>query len=102
MARAATIVYLRAGDEFSVREYPAVGVGSTPAVSVDLVEGDRGEVWLHVSDPAAFDGLIAALAQAQDWLTGETSGQPSLPVVPEPEPVGNTGLTLHPLPVGEP
>jgi hypothetical protein len=51
-----------------------------------------------VSDPAAFDGLITALAQARDLLAAEVTGQAPLPVTPEP--VGNTGLTLSPLPVG--
>lgn len=99
MARASTIIYLRSGDDFPVREYPAAaGYASSARVGVDLVDSDQGAVWVQVSDPAAFDGLITALTQARDWLTAEVTGQAPLPAVPEP--VGDTGLSLHPLPVG--
>lgn len=98
MARAATIIYLRPGDTFPVREQPVERYRSAPSVSVDLVDVDQGAVWFQISEPAALDGLVAALVEARDWLAAEIAGQPSLPV--EPEPVGDTGLTLHPLPVG--
>ena len=101
MARASTILDLRPGDVFSVRQYPErdrPGYTFPAHVSVDLVDVDSGAVWVQVSDPAALDGLITSLVEARDWLAAEVAGQPSLPV--EPEPVGDTGLTLHPLPVG--
>jgi hypothetical protein len=99
MASAAVIVNLRPGDDFPVREYPADDrFMSSPHVAVDLVDSDQSTVWVRVSDPAAFDGLITAMAQARDWLAAEISSQVPLPVAPEP--VGNTGLTLGPLPVG--
>ena len=101
MARSSTIVYLRPGDGFPVREfYPADQrhQASRARVSVDLVDADQGAVWVDVTDPTSLDGLITALAEAQDWLAAEATGQARLPV--DPEPVGDTGLTLHPLPMG--
>ena len=99
MASASVIVNLLPGDGFPVREYPADDrFKSKPQVTVDLVDSDQGAVWVRVSDPAALDGLIAALARARDWLAAEVTGQSPLPVAPEP--VGDSGLTLHPLPVG--
>ena len=100
MARSSTIVYLRPGDGFPVREYPADQrhQASRARVSVDLVDADQGAVWVDVTDPTALDGLITALAEARDWLAAEATGQARLPV--DPEPIGDTGLTLHPLPVG--
>lgn len=99
MGRASVIVDLRAGDEFAVREHPKDDRYTFPPyVTVDLVDSDQRAVWVKVSDPAALDGLIAALAQARDWLAAEVTGQAPLPVAPEP--VGDNGLALHPLPVG--
>lgn len=97
MARASTSVYLRPGDRFGVREHPVDRYRTAPDVSVDLVDTEDGSaVWFLVEDPAALDGLISALTQARDWLAAEIAGQPALPA----EPVGDTGLTLGPLPVG--
>lgn len=100
MARAAVIVTLRPGDAFRVRKHPATDrAWSKPEVWVDLVNADQGAVWVTVTDPATFDGLLAALAQARDWLFTElASTQTPLPL--DPDPVGDTGLTLQPLPVG--
>ena len=100
MARAAVIVTLGPGDEFPVRKYPAGDRdGSKPHVSIDLVDVDNGSVWVTVFDPVVLGSLLGAVAQARDWLSAEAAGQSVLPV--EAEPVGDTGLTLHPLPVGE-
>ena len=85
MASASVIVNLRPGDGFPVREYPADDrFKSKPQVTVDLVDSDQGAVWVRVSDPAALDGLIAALAQARDWLAAEVRATGTEEVVPIP------------------
>ena len=79
--------------EFRVREFPSDGYRS-PFVSLEVAE----EVSVLVSDPAVLTALAELALSARTWLAAEVSGQAPLPV--EPVPVGDTGLTLHPLPVG--
>ena len=69
-------------------------------------EGHQATALLHigdltalVSDPAVLDTLAAAVAEARDRLTAEVTDQTPPPMVAEP--VGDTGLFLHPLPVGQ-
>ena len=65
-----------------------------------LVVLSLGELRLSVraDNLAVLDALGTAAVEARDWLIAEVAGQTRLPV--EAEPVGDTGLTLHPLPVG--
>ena len=71
--------------QFRLVDFPA-GPHAGPYVILHLGEG----VSLQVDQAATLDALAELVASAQSWLA--TAGSPVE--------VGNTGLTLHPLPVG--
>ena len=83
------------GDRVDVNTRPADEEIREATVFVHFGRG----VLLMFSDPESLAGLTAELVQARDWLAVEVSRQVPPPMVAEP--VGDTGLTLHPLPVGE-
>ena len=80
----AITVYPERG-QFRLVEFPA-GPHAGPYVNLHLGEG----VSLQVDQAATLDALAELVASAQSWLAAAGS----------PIEVGNTGLTLHPLPVG--
>jgi hypothetical protein len=90
-----------------------VGVDAPESIEVHThpaADGSRAAVFMEVSpgvsllfyDPAVLDALAGHLVRARDWLHTETTGQAPLPTDSEPESaqVGDTGLSLHRLPVG--
>jgi hypothetical protein len=90
-------VAVDASESIEVHTHPAAG-GSRTAVFVEVSAG----VSLLFYDPAVLDALAGHLVRARDWLHTETTGPALLPTDCEPEsaPVGETGLSLHRLPVG--
>ena len=94
MARLIASVDLAADDRIAVLPQPADHHG--PGFVV-LSLGEL-RVSVRAENLPALDALVTAAVEARDWLTAEVTGQSPLPT--DPEPVGDTGLTLHPLPVG--
>ena len=87
----------------------SVDAGDAVSVACQSANEDNGEttvlvnlspfLMVRINDPAVLDALVAQLTEARDWLTIEVTEQTPPPMVPEP--VGDTGLFLHPLPVGQ-
>lgn len=94
MAHLSMLVDLATGDQFEVLSHPADRHGAGFVV-LSLAEL---RVSVRAENLPALDALVTATVEARDWLTAEVAGQSSLPV--EAEPIGDTGLMLHPLPVG--
>ena len=82
-------------EEFDVQQYPSTSERPWPFIAVEL----GGGVSLMITDVEVMAKLVKLFEQAERQLVGLTSENDRGLMVGEP--VGDTGLFLHPLPVGQ-